>query len=55
MSAYPKCSAIWQPNREVGDNGEQTVGYQRFECKVVRYFVNGKEQVLVGSRANDVC
>lgn len=39
---------------QVGDNGEQAVGERAPKGQVVRDFVDGEEQVLVGGGAEDV-
>lgn len=51
---YSKGGAVWDANGQIRNDGEQPVGEWTLEGEVVRDFVDGEEQVLVGGRAKDV-
>jgi hypothetical protein len=51
---YSERGRVGNANWQVRDNSEKTVCETRLEGKVVRDFVNGQEQVLVGGSTNDV-
>jgi len=48
-------SAVRDANGQVCEDGEDAIGQRRAEGQVVGYLVDGKEEVLVGCRADDVC
>ena len=46
---------IWDPDRQVGYDRQHLVGLQALECQVVGYFMDCKEQVVIGGATNDIC
>ena len=51
---YSECSAIWDADREVRDDGKEPVRERRFEREVVRDLMDSEEEVLICRRADDV-
>jgi hypothetical protein len=51
---YSERGRVGDADWQVRDDSEKAVCETRFERKVVRDFVNGQEQVLVGGGSNDV-
>ena len=47
-------SRVGNADGQVRNDGEESVGYWRAECKVVRYLVDGKEEVLVRGGPDDI-
>lgn len=45
---------VWYANRYIGNDGKQTVGQWALKGQVVRDFVDGEEEILVRSCADDV-
>lgn len=50
----PKGGAVGDANGQIGKDGEDPVGQRRPEGQVMRDLVDGEEEVLVGSRADNV-
>ena len=50
-----ECGAVRQPNRQIRKHGKIPIDLGTFKGKVVTYFVDCEEEVLVGGCADDVC
>lgn len=52
--SYPETGAVWDTNRQIRDDGKETVRRRVPESKIVRDLVDGEEQVLIGGSTNDI-
>ena len=52
--AYAERSAVGNANRQVGEDGKDSVCQGGSEGQVVRNLVDGEEEVLVCGRTNDI-
>ena len=51
---YPKGSTVRDTDWQVGNDGEKPVCGRRFKGEVVGYLVDGEEEILISSGADDV-
>ncbi len=54
LISYPECSTVGDTNGQVGEDCERPVGNWSFEGKVVRYFMYGKEEILIRCGADNI-
>ena len=52
---YPERGAVRQPNREIGKDCQQAIAHWGPEGQVMRNFMDGEEEVLVGGCSDQVC